>query len=422
MAEILIINVHSSRNAGDAALTLVTLEQLKQHFPHCHFVLAMDDPQSHSGEGQAVESFSSWVKKGDEWRIGSLVWLIPGSIIPILTHRLFGKAVFAFTPKGWRVLLQAYIQAHMIVSKPGGFLYSSGRGVNLVISLYAMALGLLAGKPVYVFPQSIGPFSRRWEHLLAKWVLKRVRVVMAREPISLRQLQSWGLTSRCCYLLPDPAFAFSGAPVSAAEEWLRSHGIRLAQDGPLLGMTVIDWRAQNPHFGLQARYEAACVGALRFFVEQYGGKAFLFPQAWGPSASQDDRIPARRIAGQLGDLAHSVLVIEEPLSPDLLKSVYGLMDLFVGTRMHSNIFALSQGIPVIAIGYQHKTQGIIRMIGLDRWVIDIQQVSEQTLIEMLNELWKEQNVVRARLKQIIPTLVQQAKQAGAIVAADFSLL
>lgn len=421
-SKILLINVHSSRNAGDAALALAAIEQLKEYFPESYFILAMDDPLSHSGEGQAMHSFFGWVKKDGKWRLGSLLWLIPASILPILTYRLFGKAVFALTPASWRALLRAYTQADIVVSKPGGFLYSSGRGMSFIIAVYTLALALLAGKPVYMLPQSIGPLSHHWECVLLKWVLNRVRIVMVREPVSLRQLQACGLSPSRCYLLPDMAFAFSGAPPSFAEKWLQAQGIKDDRGEPLLGMTVLNWGAQNPRFQLQAEYEAACATAARFFVEHYGGKVFLFPQVWGPLDSQDDRVPARRIADQLADLTGSIFMIEDPLPPDLLKSVYGLMDLFIGTRMHSNIFALSQGVPTIAIGYQHKTWGIIQMMGLERWHIDIQQVNAQILTEKLAALWTERDVVRSYLNQIIPTLSQQAGQAGAMIADDFATL
>ena len=43
--------------------------------------------------------------------------------------------------------------------------------------------------------------------------------------------------------------------------------------------------------------------------------------------------------------------------------------------MHSNIFALSETVPVIAIGYLHKTRGIASMLGMDRWVLDIQTIT-----------------------------------------------
>ena len=420
--DILLINVHSSCNAGDAALTLVALEQLRVQFSQSRFTLAMDDPSSHSGDGRAVHSFFGWVRRGSRWRVGNLAWLVPASIVPILTYRLFGKALFVLTPLDLRATVQAYIQADMVVSKPGGFLYSSGRGVTFAVSIYTMLAAWLAGKPLYMCPQSIGPLTRSWERVLLKWTLERVRIVMVREPVSLGELQALGLSDQRCHLLPDLAFGFPGAPAPSAKEWLQAQGIRSDGDKPLLGMTVIRWGAQNPRFTRQTEYEAACARAARFFIEQYDGQVVLFPQVWGPSVSQDDRVAARRVAGYLHDLNRSVFMIEDPISPDLLKAVYGLTDLFVGTRMHSNIFCLSEGVPVIAIGYQPKTRGIIQMVGLERWMIDIERVSGQALIGLLEALWDERDHVRDHLRRTIPLLVQQGRQAGAMIAADYAAL
>jgi colanic acid/amylovoran biosynthesis protein len=243
---------------------------------------------------------------------------------------------------------------------------------------------------------------------------------MVREPISLRQLKAWGLPNDSCHLLPDPAFSYRSAPDSSAREWLRTHGIDPEDNVPLLGMTVINWEAQNPLFERQARYEAACAETARLFVERYRGRIVLFPQVLGPLPSQDDRVPARRIADRLSEFGSSVLLIEEPISPDLLKSIYGLMSLFIGTRMHSNIFALSEGVPVVAIGYQPKTLGILEMLGLDKWAIGIHKVTPQSLAKKLTDLWEQQEDVRAHLQRVIPTLVEQASRGGAIIAADFA--
>lgn len=416
---ILIINVHSSRNAGDAALTQVTIEQVQSRFPQGRITLAMDDPGSYTGEGTALCSLFGLVRDGDSWRPRSLLWLIPATLTPVLSHRCRGKAIFALTPRDWRAVLRAYLEADLIVSKPGGFLYSSGRGVALLISLYTLALGWLAGKPVYLLPQSIGPFARRWERWLTGLVLNRLHTVIVREPISLSQLERCGVRVAGSHLLPDMAFAFRGAPEAVAQQWLYDHGLEPDSGSPLLGMTVIDYGAQNRRFSGQARYEAACAEAVRFFVKQIGGRAVIFPQVWGPSPSQDDRVPARRIAQQLVDLGQASIVVEDPLPPDLLKAVYGKMDVFVGTRMHSNIFALSQGVPAIAIGYQHKTQGIFQMLGLEQWSIRIEDVTGQVLREKLAALWQERATVRSHLHRILPGLIAQAQSVGALIAEDF---
>lgn len=417
--------MHSSRNAGDAALTQVTLEQLAQAFPKCRITLAMDDPHSHQGMGAAIGSLFNWVTRvaadgQPRWRMMGLLWMLPASLTPVVTQRLFKRAWFGLTPASWRELMEAYLRADLVVSKPGGFLYSSGRGVTLLVSLYSLALALLAGKALYLFPQSIGPFLFGWECWLLRVVLSRARQVMVREPISANQLNQCGLSSQQFKLMPDMAFAFKGAPPAEALGWLKAHGIDPATGQPLMGMTAINWGWQNPRFTAQTRYEKAFAAAARYFVEELGGKVALFPQVTGPLSSQDDRVPARRIAQLAGHLDDAITVIEEVLPPEMLKAAYGFMDIFIGTRMHSNIFALSQGVPVIAIGYQHKTSGIARMTGVEDWAVDIGALDERLMVESLKRLWEQRQAVGDHIREVMPAIIQAAGQPGEITAVDYA--
>jgi colanic acid/amylovoran biosynthesis protein len=423
--KILLINVHSTRNTGDQVLMLVTLQELQKNFPGCSLSISMDDPQSYSGPESTLGSIFTWVKHihndgRTSWRAPNLIWLIPASLIPILIYRWTNRTVLFLTPKSLRSLILAYLEADFLVSKPGGFLYSSGRGLTLILSLYIMTLGLLAGKPLYLLPQSIGPFRHRWELNLVKKVLSAARVVMVREPISYQVLQNGGFHHPRFATFPDPAFLFLPASPSIVEDWLKTHQIEPASARPLLGLTMIDWGAQNSRFDFQKEYEAACAATARYFINQIGGKVILFSQVTGPTAGQDDRLPAQRVQTLLEDLSSSIIFIQEPLAPDLLMALYGRMDLFVGARMHSNIFALKGGVPVLAIGYLHKTLGIMKMVGLDQWVVDIQQASESVLVERLSALWSARQEIRYHLLETIPGLIEQASQVGKLIAEDFS--
>lgn len=417
--------MHSSRNAGDAALTQVTLEQLAQAFPKCRVTLAMDDPHSHQGMGAAIGSLFNWVTRvaadgQPRWRMMGLLWMLPASLTPVVTQRLFKRAWFGLTPVIWRELMEAYLRADLVVSKPGGFLYSSGRGVTLLVSLYSLALALLAGKALYLFPQSMGPFLFGWECRLLRAVLSRARLVMVREPVSAKQLEQCGLSGQQYKLMPDVAFAFKGAPRAEALAWLKEHGIYPTAGQSLLGMTAINWGWQNPRFTTQAQYENACAAAARYFVNELGGKVVLFPQVTGPLSSQDDRIPARRIAQLAGCKGDTITVIEEAVAPEMLKATYGVMELFIGTRMHSNIFALSQGVPVIAIGYQHKTSGIARMAGIADWVVEIEALDERLMVEKLQRLWVQRQAVSDHIRDVMPAIIQAARQPGEMTAADYA--
>jgi colanic acid/amylovoran biosynthesis protein len=424
--KILLVNVHSSHNAGDEALTLVTLRQLQEQFPDAEISIAVDDPASGHGKAglQILPSFFHWATRMDtagqpRWQAGKLLQLVPAALLPALLYRLVRRKITVFTPAPLRGLISQYLQADLVVSKPGGFLYSSGSGVTLTVALLSMGLGMLAGKPLYIYPQSFGPLRRGWEKKLVRQVLQRARIVMVREPVSMAALREWDIRHSRCLLIPDSAFGFEGAGSKAACELLAGYGIDRQKDRPLLGMTAIHWGAENKGFAGQGQYEAALAEAAQRFQERHGGKLLLLPQVTGPSASQDDRVPARRIAQRLGQAGASVGQIDKAIPPALLRSIYGQMDIFLGTRMHSNIFAISEAVPVLAVGYQHKTRGIIEMLGLERWTVDIQDVDGRRLAELLEELWQERGTVRDHLENVLPEIRAQAEQPGRLIADDY---
>ncbi len=425
--EVLLVNVHSMLNTGDAALTLETIQQLKDNFPGCHITLQMDDPDTRSLNVNVLESIFAWVKSPYKtgraaWNLWHLILLPAATLLPILTYRLLSKPFYLLTPARLRAAIQSHLDASLVVSKPGGYLYTSKSGLRLVVITYTLALVWLSGKPLYMFPQSFGPLARWWEGRLLCWILGKARVVMAREPVSMELIQKFHLESPRLWLLPDTAFAFVGASPQVAGEWLHKHALDQTSEHPLLGLTVLNWSAGDLNFNRQDEYEAACAAAIRYFVSQLGGRAILFPQVTGPNADSDDRIPARRIAAQLNDITSSILQVEQQIPPDLIKALYGKLDVLIGTRMHSNIFAISEGVPVIAIGYLHKTRGIASMLGLDRWVLDIQSITRESLVAKLAELWEGRRAVRAQIAGILPTLVEQSRRAGVLCAEDYAFL
>jgi colanic acid/amylovoran biosynthesis protein len=421
---ILVINIHSSKNLGDAALLQVTLQQLKKDFPFGEITLCMDDPQSHKGLETKHNSIFSWVfpfrNNGNaSWNYKHLALLLPATLLPLISQILFKRKIWMFSPKSIRGIINAYLDADLVISKPGGFLYSSGRGISLLVAVYSILYAYLAGKPIYIFPQSIGPLKRRWENWLVRWLMEKVRILMVREPISYQLIKGIGVKNRQVYLIPDLAFSLHDAGRDAGSSWLTQHGINTQIGEPLMGMTMINWGAQNKSFTLQSEYEDACGKAVRYFVENLDGRVLLFPQVWGPLPSQDDRIPAHRVMEQLSDISAKVKIVDEPVPAEWLKSIYGWMHVFIGTRMHSNIFALSQGVPVIAIGYLHKTAGIAQMVGIEHWVIDIQKVQGNAIRDKLAELWIERQLWREKIQDAIPRLIREAETAGKMVARDY---
>jgi colanic acid/amylovoran biosynthesis protein len=427
---VLLVNLHSSWNAGDDALTQEALRQLKRKFPLASFTLAMNDPSSYRGQEQTLGSFTTWVKPivtdqaASHWQWKAFPGLMAHSLLAIAGFRLTGQPWYPFLDPERQGLLQAYLQADMVVSAAGNFLYSSGKiGLPFLLALFAIFYARLAGKAIYTLPQTLGPIHRRRERFLARSVLSKARLVLIRDPISVGVWKTWAVQGPQWTLLPDLAFARPAEPDrQEALALLRDYEIQEGRHRPWLGVTLIHWSAQSRSFGRQERYEDAVEAAIRDFLANCHGQVVLFAQVQGPSSAEDDRIPARRVLAQLEDVGEHVALVDRWVPPHVLKAAYGQMDLFLGTRLHSNIFALTEGVPAVAIGYQYKTRGVMRMLDLEDWVLDIEQVDRETLVCLLNRAWLERKRTRTHIQQVLPTLRLQASTAGDLIATDFCQL
>jgi colanic acid/amylovoran biosynthesis protein len=419
--KILIVNLHSSRNAGDDVLTSVTVQQLTAVFAPVCLTLAMNDPHSYQGQGNAVGSFLSWLKDdAGRWRPISGSFLIGVTILLLLGYRLLGASVLRFALRRQRPLLRAYFDADLVISSAGNFLYSSGRvGAPFLLAIYSLAYAWLCGKPLYMMPQTIGPLHRGWERSLVRWAAGKIRLVFVRDAISMAELQAMNAWHSGCYLVPDLAFALPRAARQQGERLLQEMTVVPERDRPLLGVTLINWGAQNITFKRQAEYETAVAAAIRAFLTTHGGRALLFAQVGGPAKAEDDRVPALRVKEQLSALADSVVVAPAHVPAEQLKAAYGLMDIFMGSRLHSNIFALSEGVPAVTIQYQYKTRGVLRMLDLEQWVIDIEAVTAPDLSACLERLWQQRHTVRAHIAQVMPPIIGTASAIAARIKADF---
>jgi len=94
-------------------------------------------------------------------------------------------------------------------------------------------------------------------------------------------------------------------------------------------------------------------------------------------------------------------ICREDLSPSEIKSLIANMDYFVGTRMHSNIFATSMCVPTTAIAYEKKTNGIMETVGLEDYIIEINDITSDDLFNKVEKMISNAKIIRKQLKNRI---------------------
>jgi colanic acid/amylovoran biosynthesis protein len=115
-----------------------------------------------------------------------------------------------------------------------------------------------------------------------------------------------------------------------------------------------------------------------------------------------------------------VRIVEDELAAAEIKWLCGRMDFVVGTRMHSNIFALSCGVPTVAIAYQPKTEGIMSDLGLAECVVPIGGMELEELQRAFDLVVDRSAEIRRHLASMIPAIQEKALEAGRLIAEDFA--
>lgn len=407
---ILLLNPHSPQNAGDLAILQESLACLRAAHPDARISVTINDPRPEEllpPGAEYLESLVRWLVDIDEagrwhWhkRRAPLValWLL----LAAFAYRAAGLRLLPRQPARRR-LMTAFYDADLVVVFGGGHLYARhGANISFLWLALGLALAIIMGKPLVMLPQSLGPVAGRAQRRLLRWLVERSSLVAAREFRSLRFLHQIGVR-RPVQVLPDLAFTTAEAPAERARELLAPYLAGVAPARPLVGFTLMDWGSQNDRFQRQERYEAAVRAAIAHLQDRYGAEVVVFSQCFGPSPDQDDRRIARRVAAQLAP-ERRIIVVDEALSPQELKAAYRQMRAMVATRMHSAIFALCAEVPTLVIGYLHKSEGIMETLGLERYAVAIDKVEPEPIRAMIDQLWADQEPIRARLRRRIPAL------------------
>ena len=417
MDEYIILPGCDDTNRGDQALIWETVELAKAAGFRGHFSMIATEacgrqsrsigidslayllphPSMHATSGEDNRSYGASLKF--KWAVAALVDLLiafPLSKKPV--RNLAVKMLSAEQKKTF----ETFKKAKAAFVKGGGFLHAYG-GVadtyKIYFFLYHINLALSMGIPVYVMPNSYGPFVGFACRRMVQKCLRKCRVVYSRESVSQQVLrESCGIESilsrdLAMYLEKDHAFD--------AEECFARKGIVL-HPGKMVGITVRPYRfpgKQNAE-ELYGNYKRA-VSGLIIWLKENGYHPVLIEHVFAKNYHERDIICINEIVEMLCAKGYTVDVFSAlELNCKQMKSVYGMMDYLVGTRFHSVIFSATEGVPAIAITYGgNKGEGIMKDMGLSDYALPIDQLTEHGLIDKFKALVRDWKSLEACLNK-----------------------
>lgn len=263
---------------------------------------------------------------------------------PEVTARELG--VEAAQRWSWGAILREVRRADLVIQGGGGLLQDTTSAVS---PLYYLAILHFCRRgfrkrPYAIFAQGLGPLQRPFLRRLARRALSRAASITLRDDASAAFLRDELRVPYEPLVAPDPALCLQPAPLEAAEDALCAAG--LGSDAPRIGIVLREWPGVT-------QVEAAVSEFIARAAEEWGARCLLIPFQREADMAQCVRLSAGSRAS----------VWDKPSSPAELVALTARLDMVVAMRLHAQIFAVSQAVPMVGISYDPKVAAFCKQAG-----------------------------------------------------------
>ena len=402
---------YNTGNRGVAALASGTINSVMHCFPHARIFLLDYDrkPGMYNVRFSTGTTQVELINLRFSWRIwlrnniGRLLLTALGlRLVPLKSLR---RRLIARNP-----YLDRIHGASLIASIAGGDSFSDiyGLGRLLYVSL-PQVLVILMGKPLVLLPQTLGPFKGTLARGIARWIIRRAKVVCVRDRESITDMQPIvGREASRFQSFYDMAFAMEPFPPS--EERLRALK-KLEERRPLVGLNVsgllyMGGYSKDNMFGLKADYRQLILDIIRCFVNM-NAHVLLIPHVFGHDPESDATASAviyQELNSSCGDKLH---LLEGDYDPHEIKFVIGRCDFFLGSRMHACIGGLSQCVPALGLAYSKKFRGVLQSVGMEGLIVDLREQDSEGIMMRVRAAYESRERIRAQLERTIPGVHQE---------------
>ena len=294
------------------------------------------------GDEAVLEAIVQGIKK----RIpGAEITVI--SAAPLLTREI--NAVAAIHRFDWINIVKEVRGADILISGGGTLFQDVTSTRSFLYYIGIILLAKLFRKKVVVFAQGFGPLRGRINQRIARFALNRADLITMRDEKAFIDLCRAGIKKPPAYITADPSFLLEVSHPAEGLKVLSLEGIPL--DRPLVGVSVRTFR-RRPQLEKVILRELA--EALDFLSQKYSYRpVFLLLHC------PEDMAEASKVIARMREDSNIVFRI---CRPDEMLALISRLDLLIGMRLHSLIFAALNSVPMLGLSYDPKVEAFMNII------------------------------------------------------------
>jgi len=325
--EILICGAYGKGNAGDDAILLAILSELRSLNPDFSFHVLSRNPK--------------------ETR---------------LRYRVNALYTFHF-PK----IIYHMRRCSLYINGGGSLMQDITSWRSLWFYLWTLRAAKCRGCHVLMYGCGIGPiYSKQNRSLAATTIEHYVDAITLRDPHSLQELEDMKVSKPEIILASDPTVTLPAASPEIIDSIFQNH--KLDPNGQYIAFIVRPW------IGFDEKV-AAFVAAAEYAYETHGLIPIFFP-----IEPRLDVQAARKISSQL---RIPYYLFPEACSAEQSIGFLSRMRAVVSMRLHGLIFAAGQGVPLVGVVYDPKVSSFLSYIGQNLY-LDLDCLTAPLLQEQID--------------------------------------
>jgi colanic acid/amylovoran biosynthesis protein len=345
--------------------------------------------------------------------VALVVPVLPLAILIALARRFGGSG------RGFARLhpaLRALHEADVVVDL-AGVSFVDGRSFPiLVYNVLMTGVAVLTGTPVVKCSQALGPFRGRVNRLAARLVLPHLAAVIARGDRTREHLDDLGLDN--AEEAADLAFCL---PVTAADRSEAEAALARAGVAGAYVTVVPSAVVQEYCETIGVDYPGLLASTCRQLADE-GHRVVVLAHSIRPGApaSRMNDLPLVEDLGRRLAATDAVAVVDDDLEPAVLRAIIGSSDACITSRFHAMVSSLSEGVPVLVVGWSHKYGEVLRDFGLDDWAMAYDELEPDLLVARCLSLLAERASLRRQVVDRLPAVIERSHHNFEIVARSIA--
>jgi len=285
-------------------------------------------------------------------------------------------------------------KADVLISGGGGLLQDVTGPFSIPYYLGLIYLAKAWGRPVAVIGQGVGPVKGFLAKILTRWILNKVDLIVVRDEESFSELRSLKV-KRPIFITGDVTTILEPIKPDARLKVLKQEGIAKGEK-PLVGFSIRkpSHRLTGAKAGVYHKIIADFADGI---IEKYNARVVFIPFLY-----PDDIIESSNIINRM---RNPVNVIIREYNTSEIMGIVGEMDILIGMRLHSHIFAAMTGVPMLGISYDPKVA--IFLHGLGQNFINVADVEKERLFLLFEKTWAKRGEIKESLTKKLPELKEK---------------